>query len=129
MADVIIRGSKELIAKIRRFDNRLLPYLAPVVREAASETLGLAQSLVPVEAGELSASSFVSGPEISRKHSVTATCGYEAQYAGAVHEGFHYGIKFGAPPKWLEQSVDVMKLAFRESVKTQVEEALSQLLR
>lgn len=108
--------------------DQLLPAVGVVVKAEADAILAAAQGQVPRASGDLAASAFSSGPEERKtKHSVIATCGYESIYAPAVHEGIHFGVKNGHPPKWLEHAAAGRLQGFAQKVAETLNSELSKL--
>lgn len=130
MATVTIKGERELLQKIRAAEDIVLPKLGQVVVTEAQDIIAEAQSTVPTESGALAASFFVSGPKVRKaRHSVTATSGYEAPYAAAEHEGFHFGRKLSTPPKWLERAAAGRSDDFAQKVKSAIQAVLPSAFR
>jgi hypothetical protein len=125
MPTVTIKGERELMERIRAAEDLILPKLGQVVLNEAQDIIATAQGDVPAETGGLAASFFVSGPKVRKaRHSVTATCGYEAPYAAAEHEGFHYGRRIATPPKWLERAASGRIDDFAAKVKSAIQAVL-----
>lgn len=80
----------------------------------AFKLLGEANAAVPIESGTLESSSFVdTGPTAAGNPA--ATVGYEAPYAGAVHEGFHHGKQTKTPHQfWLQTAANQFSSGFAE---------------
>jgi hypothetical protein len=124
--DYTIEGDKALLKRVARLSDQILPALGEALRNVAQALLSDAQTKVPQKSGHLSGSAFVDGPLVNpAKNSATATCGYEAHYAAAEHEGFHGGVKTdGEPPRWLEKAATtagpVLQSAIESAIKSKL---------
>lgn len=123
-----IQGADELRARLKRAGPLILEHLAaPIAAEAQAIHLA-ALPHAPSDEGNLAASSFVAAPEINPKRmSITATTGYEAEHAAYVHEGYHYGRKVAAPPKWLEKAANGRESKFAADVGDAIRNGLAKL--
>lgn len=120
-ATVKVEGTKDFLRRFRAASPKFLDALQPVVADHANKVMAVANIAVPKDDGELANSAFVDGPtrvETAEKKSVSATCGYDADHAPYVHEGFHYGRKTSTPPKWLEFSAWGIGKAFRSTCRS-----------
>lgn len=92
---------RSALAKIVRRANDAFGRVLP--GEAAA-LISEANAAVPVESGELKASSFTSSG-LTAKGNTAATAGYEDEKAPAVHEGFHGGKQIETPNRFWLQTV------------------------
>jgi hypothetical protein len=119
----LIQGAEELKRALKGIGPNILGEIAPEIRSYA-EGLGSASlASVPVDSGNLAASFFTDGAQV-HKETVTATTGYASKHAAYEHEGFHFGRKVAAPPKWLEKTADDFEGAFAEFVGDAIRDAL-----
>jgi len=126
-----LAGDKELKRLLRRAGKDILTYFKQPISDAQSQIAMTAQLTVPSDSGALAQSAFVDGPKLrSSRLSVSATVGYEAPYAGAVHEGVHFGKQLEHPPKWLEQAAqDIGDQKFTENMRQAAWAGLQDLAR
>ena len=123
----LITGASELRRKLKALGPAILKDIAPVARAEAASILAAAQVNVPVDEGELALSAFTSDEANEKKGRVMASAGYEAAHAAYAHEGFHYGKKVSAPPKWLERAADGREQGFADAVGKAIRTALARL--
>jgi hypothetical protein len=97
----------------------------------ARRTLDISQFLVPVgdpaDESNLRETGFLSGPvyNLGPPLSTTWLSGYNHHAAGAIHEGFHWGLETELPrPRWMRQSFRGAAGRTRKGVATSVAEVL-----
>jgi len=111
-------------SNVEKIFERIKPTLVGALRAEAARLEIIANAEVPVESGELKASSFVSAG-LSDHGNPIATMGYEAPYAAAVHEGFHFGKKRKTPNQfWLQTAANQMGPEFSQRMAQVVRGAI-----
>ena len=126
---VKVKLDARTLRNLRKASPEVLRDVAPIVRSHAQVTLAAAQTSVPRESGGLAQSAFVDGPQRNEGHeSVSATAGYAHHAAGAIHEGFHFGVKNIRPePHWLRKAARKARRAFTKAVAAQIPQTLARV--
>lgn len=125
---VKVRMSPGMLRQLAKASSQVLADLAPVTRAHAQSTLSVAQARVPRDSGGLAQSAFTDGPEKRTEKSASSTSGYDHHAAGAIHEGFHFGVKTQRPePHWLRKAARAARNPFRKACASQVSKTLSRL--
>lgn len=125
----------KLLDALRKVEGQVLDDLAPLTREQAASILEASRLLVPVGKEDtdgrppLNTTGFVDGPAVnSAKGSVSSTAGYDHPAAGAIHEGFHWGIKrIDKPTQFLRKPARKGRATFRKAVAARILATLSRL--
>lgn len=118
---------------LQRQPEMVLRALDGAVRDGARRTLDLSSFLVPrgdpSDDSNLAETGFVSGPEHNMERlSTTATAGYEHPAAGAIHEGYHWGLQTQRPPpQFLKQAFRKSRAFARRAIAAQVASTLRRL--
>lgn len=105
MSETKLEGDKELIEALRDLGPEAIEKMDELLGEEGEALFAEAQTVVPVESGDLRASGFVDHAPL-RKTGAAVTVGYEIEYAAAEHEGIHGGRHDSPPPRWLEKATD-----------------------
>jgi hypothetical protein len=100
-------------------------------RDEARRTLDVSAFLVPVgdptDESNLRGTGFLEGPEynLGRPLSTTWLAGYNHPAAGAIHEGFHWGVQTEVPPPhWMKRAFKGAGGRTRKAVAQSVAELL-----
>jgi hypothetical protein len=122
-----VRVDVRALRALRRRAPEILKALDGPVGGTVRATIGQAQASVPVESGELRASSFVDGPlyNMGVQLSTTWTGGYAHPQAGPIHEGFHWGLHLKPEPHWLRKAFAANRRNARKGVATTLQRWLS----
>jgi hypothetical protein len=92
------------------------------VNKAANHTIGQAQKLAPVDTGALKASG-TALPAENNDGQITATIGFNTDYAAAVHERLDLYHKQGQA-KFLEVPLRQMEVKFKDFVMEEIRKSL-----
>lgn len=119
---------------LRQQPEKVLRELDMAVVGGARAALDASAFLVPrgdpSDDSDLAGTGFVSGPHhnLGPPLSTTATAGYDHHAAGAVHEGFHWGIQTQKPPPhFLRKAFRRVRAATRKAIAARVASVLARL--
>ncbi|MFY0567065.1 hypothetical protein ACN28E_24950 [Archangium lansingense] len=105
------------------------PVLTAAQRIADQAAFSVPRGGAPDDPVNLAETAFVSLPahNLSRRLSTTATVGYAHPAAGAVHEGFHWGVQTkNPPPHWLRKAAKRgIRALLRKGVSAQLMKSLA----
>jgi hypothetical protein len=112
-----VKGDAELRKKLRGLQGAFLEEMATAIPAEAGRLLEAANATVPRQSGELAGSAVVSSER--SKNRIAAAVAYTDDKAPAVHEGIHWGVRFGEKEpgfKWFEKAMRTFSVGFAERI-------------
>jgi hypothetical protein len=122
--DLDVNDAPALRSNLEKIVSRVNDTLLLGLRVEAEALESRANGTVPVESGELKASSFTDA-QVTAAGNPAATMGYDHEHAGAIHEGFHGGKQKKTPDQfWLQTAANRFASEFHARVGDRIRGAI-----